>query len=528
MSHPTMSDAIDGLRQRRHESEFPGRPGSIEKQHAKGKLTARERIALLVDEGTFQEIGALRRGPRMSADPGEKRPFGDGVVTGLAKIDGRQVVVYSQDATILGGSVGQTHAKKLVDIYKLAEKIGCPVVGLNDSGGARIQDGVNALASYSILGNVKCTMSGVVPMIGVIMGTCAGGAVYSPATGDFTLMVNGTSHMFLTGPEVVREVTGEETTMEELGGAEINAITGNAHYVDDTDEEALQSARRLLSFIASNNVAPPPRYAPAQFDWEVNDTDLELDTIVPPEPNKAYDVVDVIERIVDDGDFMEIHSRWATNAVIGFGRVNGHSIGIIANQPMVNGGVMNIDMTEKTARFLRTCDCFNVPVVSLVDVPGALPGLEQERAGAIRRAAKLFYAYAEAKVPTITVTLRKSYGGAYATMGSKQTLNDINLAWPTAEIAVMGGPAAVKVLHGRELLKMLGEGKEPSEVEQEFNDRVAEYTRDHLNPYPAAERGWVDRVIKPHETRIEIARALDVLQGRQHDLPERAHGNIPL
>ncbi len=526
MSHPTMEDAIDGLRQRREESVHPGKPGSVEKQHAKGKLTARERLELFLDEGSFVEIGRLRRAPRETGDGSDKRPFGDGVVTGVGKVDGRQICVYAQDATVLGGSVGQTHAKKLVDLYKLAWKIGCPVVGLNDSGGARIQDGVAALASYSMLGNVKCEMSGVVPMIGLIMGTCAGGAVYSPATGDFTFMVNGTSHMFLTGPEVVREVTGQETTMEELGGAEINAITGNAHHVDDTDEESLESAKRLLSYLASNNVAKPPRFAAPNFSWETTDEDLELDGVVPVEPNKAYDVIDVIERIADDGDFFEIHSRWAANVVIGFVRINGHSVGVIANQPSVNAGTMNIDATEKAARFIRTCDAFNVPILTLVDVPGYLPGIEQERAGAIRRGSKLFYAYAEARVPSITVTLRKSYGGAYATMGSKQSLNDVNLAWPQAEIAVMGAPAAVKILHGRELLKMIQEGA--TDVEDKYNELVAEYTRDHLNPYPVAERGWVDRVIKPHETRIELARALDLLETRRHDPPSRPHGNIPL
>jgi propionyl-CoA carboxylase beta chain len=520
-----MQESIDGLRQRRDESLYPGKEGSVEKHHAKGKLTARERIELLVDPGTFEEIGRLRRAPLRSADgKGERRPYGDGVVTGRALIEGRPVCVFSQDATVFGGSVGQTFAQKMVRIMEIAQQTGCPVVGLADSAGARIQEGVTALSNYQIVGLKNVQLSGVVPQLSLIMGTCAGGAVYSPALGDFTFMVDGTSHMFLTGPEVVREVTGQETTMEELGGAEINAITGNCHHVDDTDEESLQSARRLLSFLPSNNVQQPPRFEDPGSP-EITETDYELDGIVPAEGTKAYDVTHIIERVLDHGDFFEIHSKWAKNIVVGFGRIAGRSVGIIANQPNFNAGTLNIDSTEKAARFLRTCDAFNVPIVSFVDVPGYMPGIEQERLGAIRRGAKLFYGYAEAKVPTVTVTLRKAYGGAYATMGSKHSDNDVNLAWPTAEIAVMGAAGGVKILHGRELMAEIQAG---GDVEAMYNRLLAEYQAEHQTPYPAAERGWVDKIIAPHETRLEIARALELMEGRRADAPLRAHGNIPL
>ncbi len=528
MDQPTtMQRSIDDLRARREASLHPGRPGSAEKHRAKGKLTARERIDLLVDPGSFMEIGGLRRAPS-TGNPKEQRPYTDGVVTGRATIDGRPVCVYAQDATVFGGSVGQTYARKIADIMGLAQKTGCPIIGLADSAGARIQDGVAALASYQLVGILNVRLSGVVPQITVIMGTCAGGAVYSPAMGDFTFMVEGTSHMFVTGPDVVREVTGEEITMEELGGADINAVTGNAHHVDESDEEALESVRRLLSYLPSNNVAEPPRYAPTvdqSNEAMVSDLELELDDLVPAEANKAYDVRDVIERVVDDQDFFEIHSRWATSVVIGYARIDGRSVGIIANQPAVNAGTLTYETAEKAARFLRTCDVFNVPIVTFVDVPGFMPGVAQERAGSIRRGAKLFYSYVEAKVPTVTVTLRKAYGGAYATMGSKHSLNDVNLAWPTAEIAVMGAAAAVRVVHGRELMQLMADG---GDVEALYEELVASYQADHNTPYPAAERGWVDRVIKPHETRVEIARALALMEGRRPDPPLRPHGNIPL
>ncbi len=524
-TQPTMQESIDGLRARREESLYPGKPGSIEKHHAKGKLTARERIDLLVDPGTFVEVGRLRRAPLRSADgAGEQRPYGDGVVTGRALIDGRPVCVFSQDATVMGGSVGQTFAQKMVRIMELAQDTGCPIVGLADSGGARIQEGVTALSNFQIVGKKNVDLSGVVPQITLIMGTCAGGAVYSPAMGDFIFMVDGTSHMFLTGPEIVREVTGEETTMEELGGAEINAITGNCHHVDDNDEESLLSCRRLLSFLPSNNVVEPPRFA-NQTSREFSERDYELDSIVPIEGTKAYDVLEVIERVVDDGDFFEMHAKWGRSMIIGFGRIEGRAVGIIANQPAVNAGTLNIDAGEKAARFLRTCDAFNLPIVTFVDVPGYLPGLEQERGGAIRRGAKLFYSYAEAKVPTVTVTLRKAYGGAYATMGSKHSDNDINLAWPTAEIAVMGEKGGVKIVHGRELMRAIQAGED---VETLYNELLADYRDEHLSPIPAAERGWVDKVIAPHETRMEIARGLDLMEGRRSDAPLRSHGNIPL
>lgn len=524
MSHLTMGDAVADLQERRHQADNAGSERSVAKQHARGKLTARERIELLLDPGTFVEVGKLRRATRRSDDPSEKRPYGDGVITGRGLIDGRPVCVFSQDYTVFGGSVGETYALKMVAIMELAAKTGVPIIGLADSGGARIQEGILALSNYVKVGVLNVRLSGVVPQISVIMGTCAGGAVYSPAMTDFTFMVEGTSHMFVTGPEVVQEVTGQATTMEELGGAQINAETGNCHHVDENDQESLESTRRLLSYLPLNNVAEPPRFASTNCD-EITDRQEKLQSMVPVQANRAYEVRDVIEAIVDEDDFFELHSKWAPGIVIGFGRIDGRSIGIIANQPSVNGAAMTFDTTEKAARFVRTCDAYNIPIVSLVDVPGYMPGLEQERGGVIRRGAKLFYAYVEAKVPRVTVTLRKAYGGAYATFSPKQSDNDVSLAWPTAEIAVMGGPSAVKVLHGKELLAAMQNGED---IKAKYEQLVTEFEAEHLTPYPAAERGWVDRVIEPRETRREIARALALMEGRRSDAPLRAHGNIPL
>ncbi|MFT4035624.1 MAG: acyl-CoA carboxylase subunit beta [Patulibacter sp.] len=525
MSHLTMSDAIGELRRRREASLTPGSERSIAKQRERGKMTARERVETLLDPDSFMEVGQLRRAIRRTDDPDERRPFGDGVITGRGTIDGRPVCVFSQDYTVFGGSVGEVYAQKMAAIMDLAAKTGCPIIGLSDSGGARIQEGILALSNYAKVGLRNVNLSGVVPQISVIMGTCAGGAVYSPAMTDFTFMVNGTSHMFVTGPEVVQEVTGQATTMEELGGATVNAEVGNCHLVEEDDASALAAVRELMSYLPSNNVAEPPRL-PSDPEIDVIDgRALELDAIVPVEANKGYDVLGVIERIVDEDSFFELHARWARSIVIGFARIDGRAVGIIANQPNHNAGVMTYDSTEKAARFLRTCDAYNVPIVTLADVPGYMPGIEQERGGVIRRGAKLFYAYVEAKVPTITVYLRKAYGGAYATMGCKQGDNDINLAWPTAEIAVMGAPAAVKVLHGPHLMKVIQEG---GDVAAEYGRLVEEYKAEHLTPYPAAEHGWVDRVIAPHETRREIARGLRLMEGRRADAPLRAHGNIPL
>ncbi|MBO9533987.1 MAG: acyl-CoA carboxylase subunit beta [Solirubrobacteraceae bacterium] len=525
MSYLSMSDAIADLRDRREQSLRPGSERSIAKQHARGKMTARERVELLLDEGSFMEVGQLRRAIARTDDPNERRPFGDGVITGRGTIEGRPVCVFSQDYTVFGGSVGEVYAQKMVAIMELAAKTGCPIIGLADSGGARIQEGILALSNYAKVGVLNVNLSGVVPQISVIMGTCAGGAVYSPALTDFTFMVNGTSHMFVTGPEVVQEVTGQATTMEELGGASVNAEVGNCHLVEEDDASALAAVRELFSYLPLNNVDEPPRHAPDPYIDEIDDRALELDQIVPTEANKAYDVVEVIERVVDEDSFFQLHERWAKTIVIGFARIDGRSVGIIANQPSHNAGVMTYDSTEKAARFLRTCDAYNVPIVTFADVPGYMPGLEQERGGVIRRGAKLFYAYIEAKVPTVTVYLRKAYGGAFATMGCKQGDNDVNLAWPQGEIAVMGAPAAVKILHGQQLMKIIQEG---GDVKAEYDRLIEEYKAEHLTPYPAAEHGWVDRVIAPHETRREIARGLRLMDGRRKDAPLRAHGNIPL
>lgn len=525
MSHQTMDEALADLRDRREQSLNPGSERSLAKQRERGKMTARERVEALLDPGSFMEVGQLRRAIKRTEDPNERRPFGDGVITGRGLIDGRPVCVFSQDYTVFGGSVGEVYAQKMAAIMDLAAKTGVPIIGLADSGGARIQEGILALSNYAKVGVRNVRLSGVVPQISVIMGTCAGGAVYSPAMTDFTFMVNGTSHMFVTGPEVVQEVTGQATTMEELGGATVNAEVGNCHLVEEDDASALQAVRDLMSYLPLNNVAEPVKFAPDPDIDVIDARARELDDIVPAEANKSYDVIDVIERIVDEDSFFELHARWAKSTVIGFARIDGRSVGIIANQPSHNAGCITYDSTEKAARFLRTCDAYNIPIVTLVDVPGVLPGLEQERGGVIRRGAKLFYAYIEAKVPTITVYLRKAYGGAFATMGCKQGDNDINLAWPTAEIAVMGAPAAVKVLHGQKLMKMMQEG---GDVKAEYDRLIEEYKAEHLTPYPAAEHGWVDRVIAPHETRREIANGLRLLEGRRSDPPLRAHGNIPL
>jgi propionyl-CoA carboxylase beta chain len=515
----TTAEKLEELRQRMAAARGEGREDAIARQHERGKLTARERIDLLLDEGSFVETDALatHRSTKFGLD--EKRIPGDGVVTGHGTVDGRPVAVFSQDFTAFGGSLGEVFAEKVVKIMDLAVRMGMPVVGLNDSGGARIQEGVVSLGGYGdiFLRNVRA--SGVVPQLSVIMGPCAGGAVYSPAITDFVVMVQETSHMFITGPDVIKTVTGEDVTFEELGGAVTHASrSGVAHVATESEEHAIEEVRLLLSFLPSNNLEPPPV---EPTDDPADRLVPELDTFMPDSPNVPYDVRDVIRAVVDDEDFVELHDRWARSIVVGFARVDGHPIGVVANQPSHLAGVLDIESSEKAARFVRTCDAFNVPVVTLVDVPGFMPGTDQEHNGIIRRGAKLLYAYAEATVPKVTIILRKAYGGAYDVMGSKHLGADVNLAWPTAEIAVMGARGAVSILYRREL----AEAEDPEALHEDFEEM---YARDLANPWTAAERGYVDAVIEPSRTRMELVRALQVTATKRVTRPPRKHGNIPL
>jgi propionyl-CoA carboxylase beta chain len=506
-----------------------GSEAAVERQHAKGRQTARERIDQLLDPGSFVELDALTRHRSTSFGMQEKRPLGDGVVTGTGTIDGRQVAVFSQDATVFGGALGEVHGEKIVKVMDLAAKIGCPMIGINDGGGARIQEGVVALGLYAeiFVRNVRC--SGVVPQISLIMGPAAGGAVYSPAMTDFTVMVDGTSHMFITGPDIIKTVTGEEVDFEELGGGRThNTKSGVAHYLASDESDALSYVKELLSFLPSNNLSEPPAYpAPEPTAGAIADglteTDLELDSIIPDSPNQPYDIREVVNRVLDDGEFLEVHELFAPNIVVGFGRVEGKSVGVVANQPTQFAGCLDIDASEKAARFVRTCDAFNVPVLTFVDVPGFLPGTEQEWNGIIRRGAKLIYAYAEATVPKITVITRKAYGGAYDVMGSKHLGADVNVAWPTAQIAVTGAAGAVSILYRKELKDLTGDelAVRRAELQQEYEDTLA-------NPYIAADRGYVDGVIPPSHTRGYVGRALRMLATKREAVPARKHGNIPL
>ncbi|HEX3897716.1 MAG TPA: acyl-CoA carboxylase subunit beta [Mycobacteriales bacterium] len=497
-----------------------GSQAAIEKQHAKGKMTARERIATLLDEGSFVELDALARHRAHDFDMYDDRPYGDGVVTGHGTINGRQVCVFSQDFTVFGGSLGEVFGEKICKVMDLAMKTGCPVIGINDSGGARIQEGVVALGLYAEIFYRNVMASGVIPQISLVMGPCAGGAVYSPAITDFIVMVDQTSHMFITGPDVIKTVTGEDVTMEDLGGAHThNSKSGVAHFMSSDENDALELTRALVSFLPSNNMEQAPSYD--AVDLAVEEADSFLDTFVPDSPNQPYDIVTVIEHVVDDADFLQVHALFAPNIVCGFARVDGHSVGIVANQPMQFAGTLDIDASEKAARFVRTCDAFNIPVLTFVDVPGFLPGTSQEWNGIIRRGAKLLYAYAEATVPKVTIITRKAYGGAYDVMGSKHLRADINLAWPTAEIAVMGAQGAVNILHRRSLAA----APDPEATRKEL---VADYEDHFANPYIAAERGYVDAVIKPSATRVEVIRALRLLRTKRESLPPKKHGNIPL
>ncbi|MFK4088759.1 acyl-CoA carboxylase subunit beta [Kribbella sp. NPDC020789] len=517
----TTAGKIADLEQRLDDAVHAGSERAVEKQHARGKKTARERIALLLDEGSFAELDEFARHRSTSFGLEANRPYGDGVVTGYGTIDGRQVCVFAQDFTVFGGSLGEVFGEKIVKVMDLAMKIGCPLIGINDSGGARIQEGVVSLGLYGEIFRRNVRASGVIPQISLIMGPCAGGAVYSPAVTDFTVMVDESSYMFITGPDVIKTVTGEDVSQEELGGARThNTKSGNAHYLGSDEEDAIEWVKALVAHLPQNNLEDPPAYdAPA--DLEPSETDLALDTLIPDSPNQPYDMHTVIEAVVDDGDFLEVQTLFAPNIVVGFGRVEGRPVGVVANQPMQFAGTLDIDASEKAARFVRTCDAFNLPILTFVDVPGFLPGTDQEWNGIIRRGAKLIYAYAEATVPMITVITRKAYGGAYDVMGSKHLGADINLAWPTAQIAVMGAQGAVNILYRRELA-----GAEDPETRRQ--ELITEYEDQLANPYVAAERGYIDAVVKPSETRSEIVRALRLLRTKRDTLPPKKHGNIPL
>lgn len=509
------------LERRIDEAVHAGSARAVEKQHARGKRTARERIELLLDEGSFVELDELARHRSTNFGLERTRPYGDGVITGYGTVDGRQVCVFAQDFTVFGGSLGEVFGEKIVKVMDLAMKIGCPVIGINDSGGARIQEGVTSLGLYGEIFFRNVRASGVIPQVSLVMGPCAGGAVYSPAVTDFTVMVDQTSHMFITGPDVIKTVTGEDVAMEELGGARThNSRSGNAHYLATDEEDAIEYVKALLSYLPANNLDEPPVFDTAA-DLLVSEEDRELDALIPDSANQPYDMHRVIEHVLDDGEFLEVQPLYAQNILIGFGRVEGRPVGVVANQPMHFAGCLDIAASEKAARFVRTCDAFNIPVLTFVDVPGFLPGTGQEWDGIIRRGAKLIYAYAEATVPKVTVITRKAYGGAYDVMGSKHLGADLNFAWPTAQIAVMGAQGAVNILYRAELAA----AEDPAAVRAE---KVAAYEDTLANPYVAAERGYVDSVIPPHETRSQIVRALRVLRTKRETLPPKKHGNIPL
>lgn len=531
----TTADKLAGLHERRRKARHAGSGNAVEKQHERGKLTARERLGLLLDAGSFTELDELARRRSTAFGAGDYRPYGDGVITGYGSVNGRDVCVFAQDFTVFGGSLGEVFGAKIAKLMDLAAKIGCPIIGINDSGGARIQEGIVALAAYGEIFRRNVALSGVVPQISLVMGPCAGGAVYSPAITDFTVMVDKTSHMFITGPNVLKAVTGEDVSFEELGGARThNSKSGNAHYLARDEADAIAYVKRLLSYLPNNNraaLAGPEssirsmhlagELAAQRNDIELNATDIELNTVIPDSPQQPYDMLSVIKRIVDDSELCQVHELFARNIICGFGRIDGSPIGIVANQPLRLAGCLNIDAAEKAARFVRTCDAFGIPIVTLVDVPGFLPGKGQEWNGIIRRGAKLLYAYAEATVPKITIITRKAYGGAYDVMGSKHLGADINLGWPTAQLAVMGASGAVNVLYRSQL----AESDDPNALREQLTQQ---YTRTLANPYIAAERGYLDAVIEPAQTRHAVGRALRLLANKHETQPTKKHGNIPL
>jgi len=514
----TVEDKLDAMQRLKDEAIHAGSAKAIERQHAKGKLTARERIELLLDPGTFRETDALARHRTVAFGIEKDRPLSDAVVTGWGTVNGRKVFVFSQDFTVFGGSLGEVMSEKVCKIMDLAMQTGAPVIGLNDSGGARIQEGVVSLASYGYIFDRNVRASGVVPQISVIMGPCAGGAVYSPAMTDFIFMVKDTSHMFITGPEVIKTVTGEEVTMEQLGGAMTHASkSGIAHFVAEDEKHCIEMVRYLLSFLPQNNMEDPPFYPSAD---PVDRREQRLVELMPDEPNKPYDMHEVITLTVDDREFFEVFPHYAMNIITGFARLNGHAIGVIANQPKVLAGVLDVYSSEKAARFVRFCDAFNIPLIVFVDVPGFLPGTGQEWGGIIRRGSKLLFAFSEATVPRIQVITRKAYGGAYVVMNSKSIRADVAFAWPTAEIAVMGPEGAVNIIFRKDI--------EKADVPSRRSDLVAEYSEKFANPWIAAERGYVDDVIDPRETRPRLIDALEMLMTKRETLPPRKHNNIPL
>ena len=515
----TMDDRIEELREKKAEAAKGGGEDRIESQHEKGKMTARERIDYFLDDDTFQEFDQLRTHRSHNFGMEEDQIPGDGVVTGYGEVNGRKVFVFAHDFTVFGGSLGEVFAEKVTKVMDKAMEVGAPVIGLNDSAGARIQEGVDALAGYADIFHRNQQASGVIPQISAIMGPCAGGAVYSPAITDFVFMVKDTSHMFITGPDVIETVTGEEVGFEELGGATTHSSTsGVAHFAEDSEEDALDNIRRLLSYLPQNNIENPPRVEP----WDDPERrDEELESIVPDQPRKPYDVTNVVDSVVDEGSFFEVQENFAKNLVVGFARLDGRSVAIVANQPRVNAGTLDIEASEKGSRFVRFCDSFNIPILTFVDVPGFMPGTDQEHNGIIRHGAKLLYAFSEASVPLMTVITRKAYGGAYDVMASKHIGADVNYAWPSAEIAVMGPKGAVNVLYREEL----AEADDPDAKREELID---EYREKFANPYTAADRGYLDDVIEPQETRPRLIADLEMLEGKRVDQPEKKHGNIPL
>jgi acetyl-CoA carboxylase carboxyltransferase component len=515
----TTDPKITQLRRMKEEAAAGGGSERVARQHGKGKQTARERLDLLLDPDSFQELDALVTHRASALGMEKSHPLGDGVVAGYGTIDGRLVYVYAQDFTVMGGSLGEAHAAKICKLQDLALKNGAPLVGLNDSGGARIQEGVQALGGYADIFLRNTLASGVVPQISAIMGPCAGGAVYSPALTDFIFMVQNTSHMFITGPDVIRAVTSEEVSFEELGGAMTHgAVSGVAHFAEPSEEACLADIRALLSYLPPNNMEDPPYQPPTDSPGRM---DPRLDSIVPSEPNKPYDMLEVIRRVVDDGTLLEVHKHYARNIVVGFARLNGRVVGIVANQPATLAGVLDINASIKGARFVRFCDCFNIPLVTFEDVPGFMPGIAQEHGGIIRHGAQLLFAYCEATVPKLTVITRKSYGGAYCVMNSKHIRGDANYAWPNAEIAVMGPEGAVNVIFRRQI-------EAAADSEAERARLLAEYRERFASPYVAAARGYLDDVIEPHETRPKLISALEMLQNKRDSNPHKKHANMPL
>jgi propionyl-CoA carboxylase beta chain len=518
-AHETTEAKLAWLRELRAEALHAGSEKAVQRRRDEGRLLARERAEQVCDPGSFVELDRYVRHRESNFGMMERRPYGDAVVTGHGTVFGRKVFVFSQDFTVFGGSLSEVFAEKICKVMDLAVKYGCPVIGINDSGGARIQEGVVSLAGYAEIFWRNVQSSGVVPQISLVMGPCAGGAVYSPAMTDFVFMVEGSSYMFITGPDVVKTVTGEEVTFEELGGASTHAAkSGVAHFTSPDEAACLEDARYLLSFLPQNNRERPAFTTPTDPRER---EDAELDTLVPDNPNKPYDMHDVIRRVIDDGEFLEVHERWAENIVCGFARLGGHAVGVVGNQPRTLAGVLDISSSEKAARFVRTCDAFNVPLVTFVDVPGFLPGTAQEWGGIIRHGAKLLYAYCEATVPKLTVITRKAYGGAYDVMSSKHVRADFNFAWPTAEVAVMGPEGAVNIVFRKEL-------EEAADAEARRAELIADYKERFANPYSAAERGYVDDVIEPRRTRPVLIDALETALTKSELRPVRKHGNIPL